>query len=73
MQKDYLIILIIILLGNFGSCLEHTKKETDAAAKNQKIFTKTLYHVNVWHDTTFTTEDVNYFEKYSMFSALNVR
>ena len=73
MQKNYLIIIIIILLGNFGFCLEQSTNEANSATKNQKIFTKTLYHVNVWHDTTFTTEDVNYFEKYSMFSALNVR
>ena len=73
MQKNYLIIVIIILLGNFGSCLEHSQEETNVVTKNNKIVTKTLYHVNVWHDTTFTTEDVNYFEKYSMFSALNVR
>ena len=73
MQKNYLIIVIIILLGNFGSCLEHSQEKANAATKNNKIITKTLYHVNVWYDTTFTTEDRFYFEKYSMFSALNVR
>ena len=74
MQKNYLIIVIIILLGNFGFCLEHSTKETNIATENKKKITKTYYLVFMWNDgNTFTTEDMNFFEKNSFFSALNFR
>ena len=74
MQKDYLIIVVIILLENFGFCSENSTQETNVASENNKIITKTLYHVDVWSDGyTFTTEDMFFFEKNSFFSALNVR
>ena len=70
MQQKFTIVFI--LLGNLGFCLEQTTSEKNDAVNNKKVITKFLFHFNVF-DNTIKTEDIQFYEKKSLFAVLSYK
>ena len=68
------IIIVFILLGSLGLCLEERTKDKNGAVKNKKSITKKLYHINLFDDDhTIITEDKQLYEKKSLYAVLRNR
>ena len=66
------IIIVFILLGNSGFCLEESTNEKDGVVENKKTITKNLYHFDVF-GITITTEDIHFYERNTKFAVLSNR
>ena len=64
------IIIVFILLGNLGLCLEESTNEKNGVVK--KTITKNLYHFDVL-GYTITTADIHFYENKSLFAVLSNR
>ena len=68
------IIIIFILLGSLGFCLEQRTNEKIGGVKNKKLVTKNFYHIKLFDDDqTIITEDKQFYEKKSLFAVLSNR
>ena len=63
-------IIVIVLLGIFGVCLQHSKHETTTSTKSNKIITKKIYYLFVLRDT-IDVEDIQLFKNNSLFALMN--
>ena len=63
-------IIVIVLLGIFGVCLQHSKHRTTASTKSNKIITKKIYYLFVLRDT-IDVEDIQLFKNNSLFALMN--